>query len=567
MRAFELLDEYRKSISPPYDTRDLIILFLTVFVFITIPLTAVAIRQSNQMVSKAEVGASMYLIPASKTVNQGESFSVQVLENSNTDTVNAIQSSLVFDENMLSVSSIGYTGSAFQLQAEESIGVGTINLARAVNAGAPPVTGTNLIATINFIAKQNPGATVVSFSNSSHVVRSTDNQDILVSTTGGSYTIGDPAPSVTITNPTQGQVVSGTVGVTGTASDNARVKRVEFYVDSQLKATDDTAPYTYSWDTKTRVDGAHAISAKAFDSANQEGTDMVNVVVKNNDTAPPTPPTNLTARAVGFNQVDLAWTASTDNVGVAGYWVMRNGDSIASTTAPNYQDKTVLPSTTYNYQVIAYDASGNNSTPSNRATVITPSAPDTEPPSQPTNLLAEPVNSTQVNLSWTASTDNIGVVGHAVYRNAGKIALITTTSFGDSGLRPATTYRYYVIAKDSAGLSSVPSDTVTATTLSEPVMEGVLTGVVKNARTGRPIAGARVRVSIPGVKGKAARVASATTNSLGVYAIKLRQGTYNVQTSAKGRYIPQIKSVSIKADAVTTVDFTLVPKGKGGRGR
>jgi len=560
MRAFELLDEYRKSISPPYDTRDLIILFLTVFVFITIPLTAVAIRQSNQPISKAEVGATMYLAPASKTVNLGESFSVQVLENSNTDSVNAIQSSLVFDANMLTIASISYTGSAFQLQAEETVGAGTINLARAVNAGAPPVTGINLIATINFTAKQNPGATVVSFTNSSHVVRSTDNQDILVSTAGGSYTIGDPAPSVTITNPTEGQIVSGTVNVTATASDNARVTRVEFYIDSQLKATDDTAPYTYSWDTKTIVDGAHAISAKAYDSANQEGSNTVNVVVKNNDTEPPTPPTNLTARAVSYNQVDLAWTASVDNIGVAGYWIMRNGDSIASTTTTTYQDKTVLPRTTYNYQVVAYDASGNNSAPSNRATVTTPSAPDTEPPSQPTNLLAEPVSSTQVNLSWTASTDNIGVVGYEVYRDTAKIALITTTSFGDSGLRPATTYRYYVIAKDSAGLSSAPSDTVTTTTLSEPVVEGVLTGVVKDARTDNPIAGASVRISIPGVKGKAARVAGATTNSLGVYAIKLRQGTYNVQTSAKGGYTSQIKSATITADAVTTINFTLTSK-------
>ena len=90
------------------------------------------------------------------------------------------------------------------------------------------------------------------------------------------------------------------------------------------------------------------------------------------DTTPPTNPTNLTATAVASNQVNLNWTASTDNIGVTGYQILRNGTPIGTAPSNSYVDTATQPQTTYNYNVIAVDGSQNTSGPSNTATVLTP---------------------------------------------------------------------------------------------------------------------------------------------------------------------------------------------------
>ncbi|MCL6518209.1 MAG: family 10 glycosylhydrolase [Armatimonadetes bacterium] len=90
------------------------------------------------------------------------------------------------------------------------------------------------------------------------------------------------------------------------------------------------------------------------------------------DTQPPSVPTNLGGNAVSPTRVDLSWTASTDNVGVAGYKVYRNGSQIGSTAATSYSDTTCTAGTTYTYTVSAYDEAQNESAQSSPAVVSTP---------------------------------------------------------------------------------------------------------------------------------------------------------------------------------------------------
>jgi hypothetical protein len=91
------------------------------------------------------------------------------------------------------------------------------------------------------------------------------------------------------------------------------------------------------------------------------------------DTTPPTTPTNLTATAVDPTNVQLAWNASIDDEGVTGYQVFRDGALLAATPPQTtYVDATVLPSTTYQYEVRAIDAAGNLSGASNLVSVTTP---------------------------------------------------------------------------------------------------------------------------------------------------------------------------------------------------
>ena len=78
------------------------------------------------------------------------------------------------------------------------------------------------------------------------------------------------------------------------------------------------------------------------------------------DTTAPTAPTGLTATAVSAGRIDLAWTGSTDNVGVTGYKIFRDGAQIATSPSTSYSDRTALPSTTYTYTVQAYDAAGEH---------------------------------------------------------------------------------------------------------------------------------------------------------------------------------------------------------------
>jgi chitodextrinase len=91
---------------------------------------------------------------------------------------------------------------------------------------------------------------------------------------------------------------------------------------------------------------------------------------------------------------------------------------------------------------------------------------DTTPPSVPAGLSATAVSSTQINLTWTASTDNVGVTGYRIYRGGVQIGTITGTSCSNTGLTPSTTYTYTVAAYDAAGNISAQSVSASATTRS-----------------------------------------------------------------------------------------------------
>ncbi|UJF34904.1 discoidin domain-containing protein [Paenibacillus hexagrammi] len=89
---------------------------------------------------------------------------------------------------------------------------------------------------------------------------------------------------------------------------------------------------------------------------------------------------------------------------------------------------------------------------------------DTQAPSVPGNLTAVAASSSQINLSWNASSDNVSVTGYEVYRDGKLIATTTSASYNDTGLKASTAYSYTVKAKDGAGNLSEASNTASATT-------------------------------------------------------------------------------------------------------
>ncbi len=96
-------------------------------------------------------------------------------------------------------------------------------------------------------------------------------------------------------------------------------------------------------------------------------------------------------------------------------------------------------------------------------------APDTQAPTTPSNVIASNTTSSSTSLSWTASTDNIGVSGYDVYQNGALKTSVTSTSAAISGLSSGTTYAFTVKAKDAAGNVSAASSPVSVTTLTEIV--------------------------------------------------------------------------------------------------
>jgi chitodextrinase len=133
------------------------------------------------------------------------------------------------------------------------------------------------------------------------------------------------------------------------------------------------------------------------------------------DTEPPTVPANVTATAVSTSRVDIAWSASSDNVGVAGYRIYRGGTLIASAATTSYADSGLQPGTTYSYRIAAYDAAQNASAQSSATTATTQSATPPADSVAPSVSLTAPASSAIVRgsaVSVTASaSDNVAVVG------------------------------------------------------------------------------------------------------------------------------------------------------------
>jgi len=199
------------------------------------------------------------------------------------------------------------------------------------------------------------------------------------------------------------------------------------------------------------------------------------------DTTAPSAPTGLAFTQPVSGQIKLTWNASTDNVGVTGYDIYLNNTLLTSVPASALTYTDNEPDTlTAAYFVRAHDAAGNQSGNSNTVT-RTGQTGDQTAPTAPGNLAVTTPTSGTVKLTWTASTDNVGVTSYVVYRNGAVDTSVSGSTLTYSESQPDTaTVTYYVVAKDAAGNQSQPSNTVTRTGTG---------GGGTNLAVGRPITG------------------------------------------------------------------------------
>lgn len=214
---------------------------------------------------------------------------------------------------------------------------------------------------------------------------------------------------------------------------------------------------------RCRADATHGYSLDEFSVYGGSG-----------DTTPPTPPGTPTLVSDTSNSVTVSWTASTDNVGVTGYELFRDGQLCQQTDGTTLTGTCtgLNPKTQYGFYVVALDAAGNTSQPSGTLSVTTPSSGDNTPPTAPSNVHTTSVTSTSIGLAWTASTDNVGVAGYDVDNIVNGTPTQIGTANGNtpsaqlSALTPNTTYHLQVTAFDANKNVSAPSTPVLTVTTS-----------------------------------------------------------------------------------------------------
>jgi chitodextrinase len=267
------------------------------------------------------------------------------------------------------------------------------------------------------------------------------------------------------------------------STDNTGVGGYPLYLDGAQVGTTALTTYTF---TGLACGVSHTFGVAAYDAAgNASGIAGIGAkTLACSDSTPPTTPTALSPSGIGQTGITVSWTASTDNVGVTGYRVLLGGSLVTTVTGTAYTLGGLSCGTSYTVGVAAYDAACNVSPTATVQQATLACSGDSTPPSTPTGLARSGVSQTSATLSWTASTDNVGVTGYRLYRNGAQVGTSTTTSFVFSGLSCGTSYTLGVAAYDAAGnLSAVAAATQLTSACSDATPPSTPTGLATSAVT------------------------------------------------------------------------------------
>ncbi len=368
-----------------------------------------------------------------------------------------------------------------------------------IPAGASSVTIT-VMAADDALVEGTETATLTIQPSPSYTVGTPNSVTLTLLDNDGTPPGDTTAPTVSITAPANNTTVSDSpVIVSANASDNVGVIGVQFELDgANLGAEDTNAPYSATWDTTSVTDGTHTLTAVARDAAGNRATATAISVLVSNASSTPTvtitsADTTATEGATDIASFTITRTGSTAGdlavtlqpTGTATKWDDYRrpveGDMPDAFTIPAgagsvtitvmAADDALVEGTETATLTIQPSANYTVGTPGSATLTIldndggTPSS-DTLPPTDPTGLSATALSSSQIILTWAASTDNVGVTGYKIYRNGIEAGTASTPTFTDSGLAPDTTYSYAVAAYDPAANVSAQSAAVSATTLS-----------------------------------------------------------------------------------------------------
>jgi chitodextrinase len=174
----------------------------------------------------------------------------------------------------------------------------------------------------------------------------------------------------------------------------------------------------------------------------------------------PSTPTNVQVTAPTPGGFTVSWNPSTDNKGVAGYYVVVDGARRATSLGTSVIVTGLNPGVTSTVQVQAFDVKVNLSALS--AGVPGTTLSDSVPPSAPTNLRVLNGSTSQLVLGWNAAVDNGTVTEYQVYADGALLGTTPGLSMAHSNLTPGSQHTYQVTAKDAGGNVSAMSAALTA---------------------------------------------------------------------------------------------------------
>ena len=296
---------------------------------------------------------------------------------------------------------------------------------------------------------------------------------------------------VTITSPTSGATVAGTITVNASVSPlGVLVGGVQFKLDGANLGTEDTAaPYSVSWNTTTASNGSHTLTAVARDALGLlYGSNPVTVTVSNApppDTTPPTVSISAPASGATVSGTTTVSASASDNVGVAGVQFLVDGSNLGSEdTSSPYSvswNTTTASNGSHSLTAVARDAAGNRTTSS----AVSVTVSNTSPPS--TTRFEETAATLAPAGTWSQTTSaSTGVTlsgGQAVYAGAAG----ATASFTFSG----TGVSWIGFQCEQCGIASVHLDgsvvaTVDTYAPSRPAASGAMystTGLASGSHT------------------------------------------------------------------------------------
>jgi hypothetical protein len=191
------------------------------------------------------------------------------------------------------------------------------------------------------------------------------------------------------------------------ASDTLSPDTGDFYyivagtTTTKMKATSGSGTISFCFDQDPSLSGSYS---QCLDRTPHVVCSQTVTII---DTQAPSVPADLAVSVISSTQINLSWSASSDNTAVTGYRIYRNGDDIFTSNSTTYQSTGLIAKTSYSYAVAAYDAAGNVSDRSSSVTVSTPATPTATSPyaTPPTGVQTFTIYPTPA--ATTATTTNV----------------------------------------------------------------------------------------------------------------------------------------------------------------
>ncbi|OHA91092.1 MAG: hypothetical protein A2665_01340 [Candidatus Zambryskibacteria bacterium RIFCSPHIGHO2_01_FULL_46_30] len=465
---------------------------------------------STQLAQVVSPVATIALSPSTASANVNNTFTVNITLNTGGQSAYGVDiNRLRFNPSILQIVDTDAGTAGVQIAPGSLMPVtvintvdntgGSVQFSQLANPGST-FSGSGTLATVTFRAVSSGTANVTfdfTLGNSTDTNVAGLGGDLLASVGSGSYSgiALDITPPI-ISSISAGSITQSGATITWTTNEPADTQ-VEYGPSTSygLQTVLNTSLVTSHSATLSGLSSAttYHYRVKSRDAAGNLAQSS-NQTFTTTDTTAPSVPSGLTATVISSSQVNLSWTASTDNVGVTGYRVERCQGSttctsyiqIATPSTNSYSDRGLSASTIYRYRVRAVDAAGNLSSYSVAVSATTQAPPDTTPPTISLIALSN-ITTSSVTISWTTNEPADTQVEYGLTTSYGSqtvlnSSLVTSHSATLSGLSAGTQYNYRVRSRDAAlnlGLSS--NNVLSTQTLLDTTAPSIPSGLTANA--------------------------------------------------------------------------------------